>query len=81
MSSGSKKGTQICYSFPFKESWQANLLQVPQRGHYGEKYPLTGCDRHNQYLSSEATMGQNPEYGNMKSYCGENLKYYISSIA
>ena len=41
MSSGSKKGTQICYPFS-SESWQANPLQVPQRGLYGEKYPLTG---------------------------------------
>jgi hypothetical protein len=28
--------------FPLKESRQANPLQVPQRGPYGEKYPLTG---------------------------------------
>jgi hypothetical protein len=25
-----------------KESRQANLLQVPQQGPYGERYPLTG---------------------------------------
>jgi hypothetical protein len=28
--------------FSLKESQQANPLQVPQRGPYGEKYPLTG---------------------------------------
>jgi len=28
--------------FSLKESQQANPLQVPQRGLYGEKYPLTG---------------------------------------
>ena len=28
--------------FSLKESRQANPLQVPQRGPYGEKYPLTG---------------------------------------
>jgi len=28
--------------FSHKESRQANPLQVPQRGPYGEKYPLTG---------------------------------------
>ena len=28
--------------FSLKESWQANPLQVPQWGPYGEKYPLTG---------------------------------------
>jgi hypothetical protein len=34
-------------SFSLKESQQANPLQVPQQGPYGEKYPLTG----NFYLS------------------------------
>ena len=29
-------------SFSLKESRQANPLQVPQRGPYGEKYPLAG---------------------------------------
>jgi hypothetical protein len=33
----------------------------------------------NQYLSSEATMGQNPEYSNMKSYSVETSS--ISSPA
>jgi hypothetical protein len=28
-------------SFSLKKSWQANPLQVPQRGPYGERYPLT----------------------------------------
>jgi len=40
MSSGSKKGTQIYYTV-FKKSRQANPLQVPQRGPYGEINPLT----------------------------------------
>jgi len=29
-------------SVSLKESRQANPLQIPQRGPYGEKYPLTG---------------------------------------
>jgi hypothetical protein len=29
-------------SFSLKKSQQANPLQVPQRGPYGERYPLTG---------------------------------------
>jgi len=29
-------------SFSLKETWQANPLQVPHWGPYGEKYPLTG---------------------------------------
>jgi len=41
MSSGSKKGTQIYY-LSLKKSRQANPLEVPQRGSYGERYPLTG---------------------------------------
>jgi hypothetical protein len=36
----SKKGTHI--SFSLKTSRQTNLLQVPQRGRYGERCPLTG---------------------------------------
>ena len=40
-SSASKKGPRICCPFPPKESQQANPLEVPQRGLYGEKYPLT----------------------------------------
>jgi hypothetical protein len=40
MSSVSKKGT-------LKKSWQANTLQVSQRGPYGDRYPLTG----NFYIS------------------------------
>jgi len=30
------------FTFSLKESQQANPLQVPQRGPYGEKYPFTG---------------------------------------
>jgi len=41
MSSESKKGTQI-YCASLKKSRQTNPLQIPQRGPYGEKYPLTG---------------------------------------
>jgi hypothetical protein len=37
MSSGSKKGTQKYYPF-----FSKNPLQVPQRGPYGKRYPLTG---------------------------------------
>jgi hypothetical protein len=41
MTSGSKKGTHIYFSFLSKV--QANKpLQVPQRGLYGEGGPLTG---------------------------------------
>jgi len=29
-------------SFSLKKSWQVNSLQVPSRGPYGERYPLTG---------------------------------------
>jgi hypothetical protein len=41
MSSGSKKNPDMLPFF-LKKSRQANPLQVPQRGPYGEKYPLTG---------------------------------------
>jgi len=47
MAFGSKKGTQIYFSFPSK-SWQTNPLQVPQQGPYGEGGPFTG---HFTYLS------------------------------
>jgi hypothetical protein len=40
MSSGSKKGTQINFSFFLKKSRQTNPLQVTQRGPYGERYPI-----------------------------------------
>jgi len=42
MFSGSKKRNPDTLPFCLNESWQVNLLQVPQRGPYGEKYPLTG---------------------------------------
>jgi hypothetical protein len=42
MSSGSKRGTQIYYPFLSKKSQQANPLQVPQQGPYGQRYLLTG---------------------------------------
>jgi hypothetical protein len=42
MSSGCKKGPQIYYPLLSKKSRQANPLQVPQRGPYGERYLLTG---------------------------------------
>jgi len=29
-------------SFSLRKPWQANLLQVPQRGPYGKRYPMTG---------------------------------------
>jgi hypothetical protein len=42
--------------FFLKESRQANTLQVPQRGPYGEKYPLTGQGPHwQQYSVTRAT--------------------------
>jgi hypothetical protein len=42
MSSGSKKGTQIYFSFSLKRLRQTNPLQVSQRGPYGESNPFTG---------------------------------------
>jgi hypothetical protein len=42
MSSVSKKRNPDMLPFSLKESQQANPLQVPQQGPYGEKYPLTG---------------------------------------
>jgi len=40
--SGSKKRTQIYFSFSLKKSHQTNPLQVPQQDHYGEREPFTG---------------------------------------
>jgi len=41
MSSGSKKRTQIYYPFSLKKTRQVNPLQIPQRGPYGQRHPLT----------------------------------------
>ena len=42
MSSGSKKGTQICYPFPSKNTGKRIPSRFPTGGPYGERYPLTG---------------------------------------
>jgi hypothetical protein len=52
MPSGSKKGTQIYYSFQSKKFRQTNPLQVPQRGPYRERYLLTG----NFYISLDISL-------------------------
>jgi hypothetical protein len=36
-----KKKNPDIPSFSFRKSWQVNPLQVPQRGPYGERDPLT----------------------------------------
>jgi hypothetical protein len=52
MSCGSKKGNQIYYPFVSRKYLQANPFHVPQRGPYGERYPLTG----HFYLSLEISL-------------------------
>jgi len=53
MASGSKKGTQIYFSF-LSKSQQMNPLQVPQQGPYGEGGPFT---EHFAYLSKTSSFG------------------------
>jgi hypothetical protein len=55
MASGSKKGTQIYFSFLFSQkSQQTTALQVLQQGHYGEGGPFT---EHFAYLSKTSSFG------------------------
>jgi hypothetical protein len=42
ISSGPKKGTQIYFSFLSKRPGKTNPIQVPQRGLYRERCPITG---------------------------------------
>ena len=42
MSSGSKKGTKIYFSFPLQKVLPNEPLQFPQCVSYGERHPFTG---------------------------------------